>query len=50
MWTNIYEDFSKCKKMVYTIDLYDYLHTNGIKANFTTTELGLVDSYGELVS
>ena len=36
--------------MVYTIDLYDYLKTKEDRnALFTTIELGLAESHGELV-
>ncbi len=45
----IYSFFMHTKKMVFTIDLYDFLKTWGWDASFTTIELGLADSHNELV-
>ena len=46
----LYGSFDHCKSMVYTIDLYDYLKTKTERNSvFTTIELGLAESHGELV-
>ena len=47
---DLYGSFDHCKTMVYTIDLYDYLKTKTNRNSvFTTIELGLAESHGELV-
>ena len=46
---SFYAFFAPAKTMVYTIDLYDFLYTNGSKSQFTTIQLGLDESHGELV-
>ena len=47
---DLYGSFDHCKTMVFTIDLYDYLKTKTERNSlFTTIELCLADSHGELV-
>ena len=49
-----YYGFNHCIQMVYTIDLYDFLATHPSQSRkrvvFTTTELGLAEGHGQLVS
>ena len=45
----VYGFFTECNTMVYTVDLFDFLAQKGVGCRFTTLELGLPESHGELV-
>ena len=45
----VYGFFSECKTMVYTVDIFDFLAQRGLPCRFTTLEMGLPESHGELV-